>query len=140
MTAPFGGRVNFMTQLSENQFVEAGKVLFAVVPEKEDEFVGYIEVDKRGYGKIEVGQDVKMRFDNFPAVEYGQIKGEVHSISAIPNEDKYLVKVKLTDGLTSTYKKKLTYSPEMSGQADIITEDLRILERIFNQFRKIFDE
>jgi hypothetical protein len=40
----------------------------------------------------------------------------------------------------STYNKKLIYSPEMTGQADIVTEDLRIVERIFNQFRKLFDE
>ena len=54
-------------------------------------------------------------------------------------EEKYLIQIGLTNGLMSTYNKKLTYSPEMSGQADIITEDLRILERIFNQFRKLFD-
>ena len=62
--------------------------------------------------------------DNFPSAEYGQLKGVVQSISAIPNEDKYLIKVGLTNGLLSTYNKKLTYSPEMTGQADIVTEDL----------------
>lgn len=140
ITATLDGRLNYITQLSENQFVEAGKALFAIIPEQEDEFVGYVEVDKRGYGKIKVGQDVKMQFDNFPSAEYGQIKGVVKNIAALPNEEKYLVQIGLTDGLMSTYKKKLTYSPEMSGQADIVTEDLRILERIFNQFRKLFDE
>jgi len=27
----------------------------------------------------------------------------------------------------------------MQGTAEIITEDLRVIERVFNQFRKIFD-
>lgn len=140
ITAPMDGRVNYLTRISENQFVEAGKQLFAVIPDGVDQYIGYIEVDKLGYGKVEVGQQVKIRLDNFPSAEYGQLKGVVQSISAIPNEDKYLIKVGLTNGLLSTYNKKLTYSPEMTGQADIVTEDLRIVERIFNQFRKLFDE
>jgi HlyD family secretion protein len=140
ITAPMDGRVNYLMRISENQFVEAGKQLFAIIPDGVDQYVGYIEVDKLGYGKVEVGQQVKIRLDNFPSVEYGQLKGAVQSISAIPNEDKYLIKVGLTNGLMSTYNKKLIYSPEMTGQADIVTEDLRIVERIFNQFRKLFDE
>jgi HlyD family secretion protein len=140
ITAPMDGRVNYLMRISENQFVEAGKQLFAVIPDGVDQYVGYIEVDKLGYGKVEVGQQVKIRLDNFPSAEYGQLKGVVQSISAIPNEDKYLIKVGLTNGLMSTYNKKLIYSPEMTGQADIVTKDLRIVERIFNQFRKLFDE
>jgi HlyD family secretion protein len=140
ITSPMDGRVNYLMRISENQFVEAGKQLFAVIPDGVDQYIGYIEVDKLGYGKVEVGQQVKIRLDNFPSVEYGQLKGAVQSISAIPNEDKYLIKVGLTNGLMSTYNKKLIYSPEMTGQADIVTEDLRIVERIFNQFRKLFDE
>ena len=80
-----------------------------------------------------------MRMDNFPANEYGQLRGTVSKIALIPNEEKYLVEVKLSHGLTSTYNKILTYTPEMSGQADIITEDLSVLERIFNQFRELLD-
>jgi hypothetical protein len=28
----------------------------------------------------------------------------------------------------------------MKGTAEIITEDLRLIERVFNQFRQIFDK
>ena len=38
--------------------------------------------------------------------------------------------------MTTTYKKTLTFIPEMTGQAEIITEDLRIIERIFSQFKR----
>lgn len=140
LTAPMAGRVRFLFQITENQFIAAGKEMFAIVPDQTDELVGMILVDKTGYGKIEIGQDVKIKFDNFPSSEYGQVLGEVIHISQIPNEEKYLIKISLSNGLESTYKKKLTYTPEMTGQADIITEDLRILERVFNQFRKIFDK
>lgn len=140
IVAPVSGRLNYLSQLSENQFVAQGVELFAIVPEQADAFIGYIQVDKTGYGKVEVGQDVKIRFDNFPAAEYGQVIAVVTHIAAIANEEKYLIQVSLPNGLLSTYKKQLEYTPEMSGQADIITEDLRILDRIFNQFRKLFDK
>lgn len=140
MTAPISGRVNFIAPIVENQFVSSGKELFAIVPANSDALIGYIQVDKTGYGKVEVGQAVKIKFDNFPSAEYGQVLGEVTHISQLPNEEKYLISISLNKGLETTYKKELTYSPEMTGQADIITEDLRILDRIFNQFRQIFDK
>lgn len=133
------GKVSYLEQLSENQFVESGKTLFAIIPSDEDNYIAYVEIDKLGYGKVEIGQTVKMKMDNFPYNQYGQLQGVVQKISLIPNEDKYTIEVGLSNGLVSTYKKELVYTPEMSGQASIVTEDLRILERIFSQFRKIFD-
>lgn len=137
--SPMNGRLSYLTKLSKNQFVESGKPLFAVIPDNEEDYIAYISVHKLGYGKLKIGQEVKMQLDNYPSVEYGQITGRVKSISSVPNEDKYLVSVTLNNGLMTTYNKKLSYSPEMTGQADIITKDLRIIERIFNQLRDIFD-
>jgi len=140
ITAAIAGKVTFIMQVVENQFVAAGKELFAIVPDETNELVGIILVDKTGYGKVELGQSVQLKFDNYPSSEYGQVLGQVTHISPLPNEEKYLVKIALQNGLETTYKKQLTYSPEMSGQANIITEDLRILDRIFNQFRTLFDK
>ncbi len=134
------GKLTYLMPLSEHQFIEAGVPLFAVIPSDNQNYVGHMTVDRLGYGKIEIGQDVKIKFDNFPSNEYGQIIGTVKRVSLIPNEQQYNVEVALTNGLESTYHRKLTYTPEMTGQADIITEDLRILERIFNQFRQLFDD
>lgn len=139
ITSPMAGKVNYLTQLSVNQYIESGKPLFAVIPQADDELIGYINLSKVGYGKVAVGQEVKIKFDNYPADEFGQVTGLVQNISVLPNEEQYLVQVKLDEGLKTTYKKELPYTPEMSGTADVITEDLRILERIFNQFRELFD-
>jgi HlyD family type I secretion membrane fusion protein len=136
--APIDGKITYIQQLNKNQFVESGKELLAIVPNNQ-EYIGYVKIPKQGYGKVLKGQKVRMKFDNFPAHEYGQLNGIVTDISLIPNEDTYLIKVKLTNGLMSSYKKELVFTPEMSGTAEIITEDLRLLDRIFNKFRKIFD-
>ncbi len=138
MTAPINGVLTYIEQINQNQYVETGKTLFAIVPNNQ-EYVGYVSIPKQGYGKIKKGQKVRLKFDNYPFQEYGQVNGEVNKISLIPNEDKYLIEIKLTNGLITSYKKQIDYTPEMSGTAEIITEDLRLLDRIFNKFRKIFD-
>jgi hypothetical protein len=44
----------------------------------------------------------------------------------------------LPKGLESSYKKQIPFQQEMKGSADIVTEDLRLLERILYQFRDVF--
>ncbi|AEA45977.1 HlyD family efflux transporter periplasmic adaptor subunit [Fluviicola taffensis] len=138
IVSPIKGKLTYLLTLSENQFIEQGKELFAVIPENQ-EYVAHLKIPKSGYGKVKVGQKVMLKIDNFPSHEYGQLVGKVKSVSLIAAEKSYLVNVKLLNGLKTTYHKELNYIPEMSGSAEIITEDLRITDRIFNQFRKIFD-
>lgn len=46
--------------------------------------------------------------------------------------------VSLPYGIETSYKKKIEFQQEMSGKADIITEDLRLIERLLYQFRDVF--
>jgi hypothetical protein len=39
--------------------------------------------------------------------------------------------------LVTTFNRKIDFRQEMSGQAEIITEDLSMLERLFYQFRRL---
>ena len=145
ITAPFSGKVSFLTTLNENQFITSGTNLFAIVPDN-NEYVGTIQIPSQGYGKVKVGQTVHIKLDNYPYNEFGQLEGVVKEISLIPNlvgeqkQSVYLAKVALTNGLATSYKKELQFKPEMGGTAEIVTEDLRLIERIFNQFRKIMDK
>lgn len=138
LTAPINGKLSYLQTINENQHIESGKELFAIIP-SDQSYIAQLKIPKSGYGKVKTGQKVMLKIDNFPSHEYGQLVGKVESVSLIANEENYLVKVELTNGLNTTYNKELNYTPEMSGTAEIITEDLRITDRIFNQFRKIFD-
>lgn len=138
LVAPINGRISYLQTISENQFIDQGKEMFAIIPENQD-FIAHLKISKSGFGKVNAGQKVMIKLDNFPSHEYGQLVGKVESVSLIPNEDSYLVKVKLSNGLNSSYKKELKYTPEMTGTAEIITDDLRITDRIFNKFRKVFE-
>jgi hypothetical protein len=142
--APFGGKVSHLTTLSKNQFINAGTQLFAIIPD-DNEYIGTVQIPTLGFGKVKVGQTVRIKLNNYPYNEFGQIEGTIKEISLIPsvteeNRTVYLAKISLKNGLISTYKQELPFKPEMKGTAEIITEDLRLMERVFNQFRKLMDK
>lgn len=76
---------------------------------------------------------------NFPAREFEELKGKVSNISLVPDKDgNLLMDVSLPKGLACSYRKQIPFQQEMEGSADIVTEDLRLLERILYQFRGVF--
>ena len=73
------------------------------------------------------------------------MKGIVENISLIPivdgqNAKSYMVDIELPNGLRTSYNKELPFLPEMEGQADIITEDMSLLERFLMPIRKVITE
>lgn len=57
----------------------------------------------------------------------------------IPNSDGlYLLNVTLPKKLMTTYNKEINFKQEMQGSAEIIIEDLRLIERFFYQFKDVF--
>ena len=98
-----------------------------------------------GAPNIAKGQKVRLKLNNYPYQEFGQLIGEVTNISLIPTtisetQNAYFITISLPQDLITTYKKEITFTPEMTGTAEIITEDLRLLDRIFNKFRKVLDK
>ena len=82
---------------------------------------------------------MNIKIENYPDNEYGVLNGLVEKISLIPNTDGfYLIDVELSQTLITSYNKKIDFKQEMRGTAEIITEDLRLIERFFYQFRKAF--
>ncbi len=148
--SPIDGELSYLENVAVNQFVESGKALFAIITNNQ-EFIGYLTVPQQGYGKIKIGQKVRIKVDNYPFHEFGQLDGVITSISLIAtdgvastssesaNQKQYRVEFKLSKGLKSSYGKTFEYTPEMSGSAEIITKDLRLMERIFNKFMTVFE-
>ena len=135
LKAPIDGTVVYLKNLSESQFIGAEEPIIAVVPEGID-FLAYLSVSKSRSGKIKTGQQVLIKLLNYPHEEYGRLEGAVEKVSLIADEETYQVIVRLPNGLTSSYNKDLNYSPEMEGQAEIITEHMRVSDRIFNQLKR----
>ena len=135
--SPMKGKVSFFKFWSENQHITAGESVISVT-NGEQETIGKALVSIRNSGKLKVGQEVKIKLDNYPYLEFGILKGKIKSISNIPQDNHYAIDIYLPDGLQTTYHKTLTGQQEMKGQAEIIIEDMRLIERIFYQFKNLF--
>jgi multidrug resistance efflux pump len=133
------GKVTFLQLWSENQTINAGDNVFAIIPLNEKNYIGKLKAVAQNSGKIKVGQEVNIRLANYPDREFGIIKGKVKSISLTPDKDgNLLIDVSLPNGLKTSYKKDIAFQQEMTGTADIITEDLRLLGRLLYQFKDVF--
>lgn len=138
LRSPMAGRVSFFKFWTVNQFVNAGEEVIVVVPASAQEIIGKVQMPASNSGKVRIGQHVNIELDNYPYEEYGIIRGTVKSISLVPQNSTYLIDVSLPNGLETNNKNKIKFGQELRGNAEIVTEDLRLAERMFYQFRKIF--
>jgi multidrug efflux pump subunit AcrA (membrane-fusion protein) len=131
------GKVSFLNFWSNNQTVNQDDLVFTIIPKNNRHYLAKLKVVALNSGKIKIGQKVNIKLQNYPENEFGVLKGLVSSISLTPDKKGfYLLNVSLPDKLISSYNKKIEFKQEMSGTADIITEDLRLLERFFYQLRR----
>ena len=140
LEAPIDGFITFTRYWSENQNVRTGDKVLTIIPFNEGEIIGKINLPMEGSGKVRTGQRVNIQFANFPHLEYGMVKGIIHSISLVPDDQQYVVEVELPDGLVTYYNIEIPFNQEMLGRAEIITDDRRLLERIFSPIRSAITE
>lgn len=134
------GKVSFMQIWSVNQVINSGDNMFAIIPSNENGYIGKVKAVAQNSGKIKIGQDVNIRLANYPDRQFGVLKGKVKSISLTPDkEGNLLIDISLPKDLTTSYKKEIQFQQEMSGNADVITEDLRLIERLLYQFKSMLN-
>lgn len=132
------GVASFQQFFGENQFIKAGDVILSILPRSRDKIVGRMSVPAVNSGKIVAGEKVLIKLDNYRYQEYGIVEGKVQNISLSPDKDgNYYVDVILPKGLKTSYNKNLVFDKELRGNAEIVTQDLRLLERFFFQMRKL---
>ena len=133
------GTVSFLQIWSENQTINTGENMFAIIPSTEKGYIGKVKAVAQNSGKLQIGQKVNIRLANYPDREFGVIEGKLKTISLTPDkEGNLLLNIELPNGLQTSYKKQINFQQEMTGTADIVTEDLRLLERLLYQFRDVF--
>lgn len=145
LITPVDGEITLTQYWTNNQNVTAGNIVFNIVPSNQGEIIGKALLPTERSGKVKKGQKVNIRFNNYPDKEFGIVKGTVKNISLIPvvdgqNVKSYMVDIQLPNGLRTSYNKELPFLPEMEGQADIITEDISLLERFLMPIRKVITE
>lgn len=137
LVAPVRGNVSFYEYWNDNQFIKEGNEVAHIVSGTSKVF-GKLYTKGKKMGKVKIGQKVRLKLDNYPSSEYGVVFGVVESISAVNKDNTYLVNVSLPNGLITNYHEKISFSHDMSGEGEIITDKLSIIERFFYQTRKVY--
>jgi multidrug resistance efflux pump len=137
ITSPISGKITFTNIREINQDVTANQSVFTIIPIEKTRILGIMKLPMQGAGKVKIGQNVNIKFYNYPHIEFGMVKGVIQSISLVPVENEYVVEICFPNELMTNYNKKLKLTEQMTGLAEIITEDTRLLERIFNPLKSI---
>lgn len=138
MKSPLSGQVTYFNFWSENQYVKQGDELFNIIPQKQQETIGKALLPIQNAGKLSVGQKAMIRLDNYPYTQYGVLHGIVKKISAIPKLNHYSVEIAFDNGLKTSIGTDIHTKNELQGNVSIVTEELKLIDRIFYQIRKLF--
>ena len=130
LMAPIAGQVAFASFIQENQQLQTNQTICFINPEN-SLFFAEIVIPQSNFGKVAIGQQVLLKFQSYPFQEYGSVMGKIEFISHIPSEEGYLAKVAFTNGLATTYNRQIQYRVGLLANAEIITKDMRLLERFY---------
>ncbi|MEI9957879.1 MAG: HlyD family efflux transporter periplasmic adaptor subunit [Ferruginibacter sp.] len=130
LIAPVDGKIAFATFLQENQQLQTNQTICFVNPENA-QYYAEVYIPQANFGKVKTGQEVLLKFDAYPFEEYGSIKGKIDFISNITTDSGYLAKVILPDGLNTNYKKQIQFRDGLNAQGEIITANIRLLQRFY---------
>lgn len=112
--------------------------MFTIVPQGNRLLKGEIKVLAQNISPIKKGQTVNLNLSNYSMSDFGKFKSIVTAINVNPELDNtYLIEVSLPELLSPMVKKNLDVTPYIRGDAEIITDDLRLMERFFYRFRTL---
>jgi len=136
--SPVKGRITFTSYWNINQVIKAGEILATVIPDAPGRIIVRANVPVSGLGKVRTGQEVNIKLSGFPYMEYGVLKGKISTLSLVPAGEYYIAEIDLVNGLRSTYGINLGFINEMTGTADIITDNSRLIFRLIKPLRSVF--
>jgi HlyD family secretion protein len=135
LRAPAAGVAAFYDFWSDQQFVTAQRQVFLILPET-THLLGRMSVTAGGAGKIKSGQTARIRLDDYPYKEFGLVVGTVQSVSMVARDGTYLVLIDLGYPLVTSFHRQVQFKQEMTGEARIVTENMRLIGRILYEIRR----
>lgn len=137
LKASIDGTCIFKDHFNDYRFVQEEEKVFSLLPDKEKEYFGLLQLPIVGAGKVRKGLEVNVKLNNYPFIEFGMLKGEVTDISLLPFEQHYNVQVGFPDGFFTSYNEKIELTPLMLGIGEVIVERKSLYDRIADQVKSI---
>lgn len=139
--SPAGGILSYNNVWQKNQNVNAGDKVFSIVASTPGDIIGKIKLPVSGSGKVSAGQRVNISVTGYPYMEFGFLTGEVTSVSLLANEESmYTVTVSLPQSLHTSYGKQLDFKGELSGTAEVMTDERSVTARLLSPLRYLWEK
>jgi len=135
LIASENGTVSYAGFIQENQQLKNGETV-CYINSANSSYYAALTIPQSNFGKVKTGQEVLLKFNAYPAAEFGSVVGKVDFISAIPTDSGYIAKISLPNGLMTNYKKQIQYRDGLTANGEIITENMRLLERFYYNIYK----
>lgn len=151
LKAPIAGTLNFIRFTKSDMYLQQDQPIAHIIPtvdsvETGGTIFGELFIPSMGAGKVAIGQVVNIELSDYPKKQYGVVLGTIESVSNVTismGDGKgtvgYKALVNLPKGLENTLKKDIQFKHSMQGKAEIITKDIRLIERFFLEFRDLVD-
>jgi HlyD family secretion protein len=139
LSASQAGKLSYAGIIQKNQVLASGQEIFYVDPGNEA-FFGEMNIPQNNMGKVKEGQEVLVKLRSYPFEEYGMIRGRIQYIADVPYKDSvFISKVDFKMRQSSDLKRPIHLKQGMMADAEIITQDATILQRITRSFLKILN-
>ena len=106
---------------------------------KQSHIIGKVNLPAKEVRNVAVGQKVNIRLEDYPSQEFGFIKGQIIHIASAPENGNFLIEIEIPQNLTTSYDIPIKFSQDMKGSAEIITEDLRLIQRFINPVKSLLN-
>ncbi|MGA0558250.1 HlyD family efflux transporter periplasmic adaptor subunit [Larkinella sp. VNQ87] len=138
VVSPMAGILYFNSDLQEKQAITANQELFVIATSDAVKYTGLLNLPQNNLGKVKIGHWVLIKFAGYPFQEFGIVRGQIKQIADVPDRNGvFLAKVALPDGLQTQYHKTIRYRTGMVATAEVITEDTRLIEKLFFAFKRL---
>lgn len=121
------GVIHFSTSFQEKMQVKTGQTICYIDPGN-SHYYAEMYISQMYMGKVNTGQQVMLQFPSYPFAEFGFVSGHIDFISDIPTDSGYYARVRLEQGLQTSYHKKLPYREGLQAEGRIITREKRLFE------------
>jgi len=140
-TSPAKGILSYNNIWQKNQNVNAGDKVFSIVASTPGNIIGKIKLPVSGSGKVSPGQRVNISVTGYPYMEFGFLTGKVLSVSLLANEENmYTVTISLPQNLHTSYGKQLDFKGELSGTAEVMTDERSVTARLLSPLRYLWEK
>ena len=139
--SPAGGILSYNNVWQKNQNVNSGDKVFSIVASQTGDIIGKIKLPVNGSGKVKPGQRVNISVTGYPYMEFGFLTGKVVSVSLLTDSDSmYTVTVSLPQDLCTSYGKVLDFNGELTGTAEVMTDERSITGRLLEPLRYLWEK